>query len=694
MSSNTGIKRIIGNVESFSAVRAIRRGLVNMIPVLIIGAFALILREFPIDAYKNFIETFANGFIYDLLTMINTATFGVLSIHMTYSVSRSYADIKAGPDTVKGGAVFASLVSFFILCGAYLPDFSLDSTGPKSMFLALLTGLGASALYIVFDGFFRSKRRVLFSSGADREFNSMLSTFLPITVVVILFALVNLLITRIPNTDSFRTLLANGFNQIFSFKGEGFFGERGFFKGFLFVFLSSLLWFFGIHGSDTLENVMQSFFEFKAGNTEILTKPFFDCFVLMGGCGATICLLIAIIIFSKSRSKRGLGAAAAFPMIFNINELMVFGLPIIFNPIMLIPFLTVPLVCFSTAYIATAVGLVPVITSEVAWTTPIILGGFKATGSVAGSLLQVFNVALGVAIYFPFVRIMDRQAQENNRRSYASFVDYYREHEAELEHKKLRELGGVYGEFAKDLCAEIVYGFKHGQFRLAYQPQYDYSGNCVGVETLLRLNHPEYGMLYPHLVIKLAEEAGILPSFEETVVTHALNDRPALLKKYGDGIKISVNVTGDTIVTKRFITFLNQIDETDPFKDKNICLEVTEKATLSFNEDTLDAFNSLHGMGILLAIDDFSMGSTSLNYLKNSMFDIIKLDGSLIKGLQTHQNCREIVSSIVSLSKSLDLTVIAEYVETEEEREILHEIGCDCYQGYLYSPAVFLDAEK
>ena len=72
------------------------------------------------------------------------------------------------------------------------------------------------------------------------------------------------------------------------------------------------------------------------------------------------------------------------------------------------------------------------------------------------------------------------------------------------------------------------------------------------------------------------------------------------------------------------------------------------------------------------------------------MFDIIKLDGSLVKGLSSHENCREIVASIVKLSKTLNLIVIAEFVETDWDRQTLHEIGCDCYQGYLYSPAVFL----
>lgn len=116
----------------------------------------------------------------------------------------------------------------------------------------------------------------------------------------------------------------------------------------------------------------------------------------------------------------------------------------------------------------------------------------------------------------------------------------------------------------------------------------------------------------------------------------------------------------------------------------------TEQATLSFSEESIAALKTLREMGFTLAIDDFSMGQTSINYLKDSLFDEIKLDGSLVKGLSTHENCRQIISSITQLASTLKLTVLAEFVETQEQRAVLHEIGCDCYQGYLYSPAVFL----
>ena len=121
---------------------------------------------------------------------------------------------------------------------------------------------------------------------------------------------------------------------------------------------------------------------------------------------------------------------------------------------------------------------------------------------------------------------------------------------------------------------------------------------------------------------------------------------------------------------------------------------MTEQTALVVNEETAEALSALREMGLLLAIDDFAMGQTSLHYLKDSLFDIIKLDGSLVKGLFEHKNCREIISSITQLANSLDLMVMAEFVETEQQREVLHEIGCDNYQGYLYSPAVFLNENK
>ena len=695
MQSTKSFKKVLDKVQNSIVVQSIRDGLVSIIPVLIIGAFSLIINQLPITAYQTFIHTFLNGFIVDLFNIIYSASFGVLSIYMTVSISRSYMKIETDKNIVSFGAIVASVISFFILAGAYLPEFSTDSTGPKSVFLAIITGLGASALYVQISRFFIKKQKILFTNGANRTFNRMLSTLIPIAIVSFAFGLFNIIIVNIFNVESFKELIIKGFDLLFSI------GEVGFIKGFFFVLLSSILWLFGIHGSDTLETVMQTYFvpgleanqaAIAAGEaaSTVLTKEFFDCFVLMGGCGATICLLITILIFSKNRARKSLGFTAAFPMIFNINELMVFGLPIVFNPIMLVPFLLTPLACYCISYLALSVGIVPLIANEVAWTTPIILGGYQATGSIAGSLLQLFNVIVGVLIYLPFVKLLDKRTEEALKENYDVFMNFFHKNEANMGNIVLSEMSDIYGDFAKDLCADIEHNYKKFM-KIVYQPQYDYNGDLIGVEALLRYIHEDYGALYPPLVIKIAEECGILLDFEEEIFKKVMSEIDIVRNKFHGNIKVSINVTGSTIINPKFIEFLEELNETYAFAGKNICIEVTEQAALSFSQDSYNALRRINELGLTLAIDDFSMGQTSLHYLKYNLFHILKIDGSLVQGLFKEQNCKEIISSITQLAASLKLAVIAEFVDDEKQKETLHEIGCDNYQGFLFSKPISLE---
>ncbi|MBR4237460.1 PTS sugar transporter subunit IIC [bacterium] len=150
MDVNTKLMNIVNKFQQTNLIRSIRDGLVNMIPVLIIGAFALIFKSFPVPAYQTFITTFGNGFLLELLNFVYSATFGVLSVYMTLSISRSYMKIQKNQEVVHGGALFVSVLCFFILSGALLEGFGLENMGPKSMLLAIIAGLGASALYCNF----------------------------------------------------------------------------------------------------------------------------------------------------------------------------------------------------------------------------------------------------------------------------------------------------------------------------------------------------------------------------------------------------------------------------------------------------------------------------------------------------------------------------------------------------------------
>ena len=166
----------------------------------------------------------------------------------------------------------------------------------------------------------------------------------------------------------------------------------------LLAFITPFLWFFGLHGANMVDPLMQTINvpaidanikALEAGKAipYIVNKPFFDSFVNLGGTGATLGLLIAIFIVGRrNKPYKVITNLSLAPGLFNINEPVMFGLPIVLNPIMFIPFILVPMVLVTVAYVATATGLVPA-TFMPPWVTPPIIGGFLATKSIAGGVL-------------------------------------------------------------------------------------------------------------------------------------------------------------------------------------------------------------------------------------------------------------------------------------------------------------------
>lgn len=164
-----------------------------------------------------------------------------------------------------------------------------------------------------------------------------------------------------------------------------------------------------------------------------------------------------------------------------------------------------------------------------------------------------------------------------------------------------------------------------------------------------------------------------------------------LYSVFGENAKISVNATGGTIQSDDFEQFLQQLKEEYPAYCRNVVIEITEQAALQINEKLIERLTRIQNLGFGLAIDDFSMGNTSIKYLQTNLFSLIKLDGALSKGVMNNSRSRNIIASIAKLSSDFGIRVLAEYVETKEQQKILADAGCCWYQGYLYSPAVPLE---
>ena len=227
------------------------------------------------------------------------------------------------------------------------------------------------------------------------------------------------------------------------------------------------------------------------------------------------------------------------------------------------------------------------------------------------------------------------------------------------------------------------------EFFLVYQPKVDIKTNeIIGVEALLRWQHSQWGMVSPDRFISISEDTGLIKPIGAWVLKEACRQNREWQEKGLKNIKISVNVS---VVQLRNKHFLQEVTETLLMTGLNpqyLELEVTESVAMEGEQDALQCLTKLKDMGVGLSIDDFGTGYSSLSYLKKLPIDIVKIDKSFIRDIESDPNDATIISAIIKMSHGLKLAVIAEGVETQQQLEFLKAEGCDQYQGYLLSKPV------
>jgi len=234
------------------------------------------------------------------------------------------------------------------------------------------------------------------------------------------------------------------------------------------------------------------------------------------------------------------------------------------------------------------------------------------------------------------------------------------------------------------------------ELKLYYQPQVDHNGNIFGAETLIRWSHPEKGEISPSVFIPLAEESGLILLIGRWVLVTACQQLKAWESNQNTRhLILAVNVSAHQFQQVDFVDQVQEVlsqTEADPSRLK---LELTESMLVQNVETTIKKMNTLKAIGVSFSLDDFGTGFSSLSYLKRLPLCQLKIDQSFVRDLFTDPSDAAIVRTVVTLGQSLGLSVIAEGVETEEQRNILAINGCLNYQGYLFSKAVPLaDFEK
>jgi diguanylate cyclase (GGDEF)-like protein/PAS domain S-box-containing protein len=239
------------------------------------------------------------------------------------------------------------------------------------------------------------------------------------------------------------------------------------------------------------------------------------------------------------------------------------------------------------------------------------------------------------------------------------------------------------------LQSDLRRALQNREFELHYQPQVDSAGSVTGAEALLRWRHPRRGMVPPNEFIPLAEEAGLIVEVGRWVLETACaqlaewSDRPEM-----EPLSIAVNVSIRQFLDPHFVDLVLEVLRTSEANPHRLSLEITESSAMEKVDDTIAKMTVLKAYGVSFSLDDFGTGYSSLSHLKRLPLDQLKIDQSFVRDVLMNVTDASIARTIIALGRNLNLSVIAEGVETEGQREFLYKHGCRFYQGYLFSPAL------
>ncbi|WP_419420165.1 EAL domain-containing protein [Legionella sp. D16C41] len=228
---------------------------------------------------------------------------------------------------------------------------------------------------------------------------------------------------------------------------------------------------------------------------------------------------------------------------------------------------------------------------------------------------------------------------------------------------------------------------ENNEFTLFYQPLLSVSSNkIIGVEALLRWNHPELGLLLPGTFIAIAEKTGLITPIGNWVLRTACKQIKQWQQTISADLTVAVNVSGSQILQKDFVSVVEQALTESGLSPQSLELEITEHVILENSTDVSKTMQTLKDMGIKLSMDDFGIGYSSLSYIKFFPFDKIKIDKSFTQGINTNMNDNNIVQAIINMTRSMGIQVLAEGVENKEQLDFLRNHHSNQIQGYYISP--------
>ncbi len=296
---------------------------------------------------------------------------------------------------------------------------------------------------------------------------------------------------------------------------------------------------------------------------------------------------------------------------------------------------------------------------------------------------EVFvGVSIGIATYPEAGDSMDQLLQN------ADIAMYHVKARGKDGYRFFSESMSVDTAHRLNLERDLRMALERDELRVFYQPQVCSTTNrMVGVEALVRWEHPEQGLLYPGDFLPLAEETKLIGRLSERVLDIACRDVGQWLRNGHENLRLAVNLSPVQVEHPKFVeTLMNQL-KSHGFPPQNLEIEITENVIMNDLDQISQKLRELASLGVRIAIDDFGTGYSSLNYIHRLPIHTLKVDQSFVRGIRSGEDEACIVNAIVAMAHGLRLEIVAEGVETSEQLKYLRDLGCHQVQGFFYGPA-------
>lgn len=409
-------------IQSNTYVNAISNGFSMVLPIIMMGAIFTLLTSLAIEPYQNFIVATNLKVIFGYASMVTT---DMLALYVVFSVAYNLAKAKGyGSDAAIAGTISIAMFLLLIPLGTTVEAvvskevvsvtgvLTTSFLGARGLFMALIVGCLSTSIYCFI---LKKKITIKLPDTVPATISKSFSALIPAFIVLIVFSLIRFGFAQ----TSFET--ANNFVYEFIATPLGYLSSSPF-SVLIFILVCQLLWFFGIHGflvilpfvqTMFLPNSLENLSAYEAGVSVLpnaITYQHFGTYVLLGGSGAVLGLAILMAFLSKSKQYKTLGRLSLPSVFCGINEPIIFGIPLVLNPLFLIPFILVPILMFLIPYFLQFINIIPSLRGiSMPLGTPALLYGWLE-GGVPILLMQVGLIFVQMLVWFPFFRIADKQA--------------------------------------------------------------------------------------------------------------------------------------------------------------------------------------------------------------------------------------------------------------------------------------------